>query len=127
MLKAPRFVMIMMCLLAGLWLVLSASIQASSYGVMSHQGTTMSESFHSSHSTHGTALSMSDKHSSLGAEGHADSKHYLDCVDHCALVALPSPVMLFATAIIAWPPLSLTQQWRNNVSEPVTPPPRLSR
>ncbi|RNF50573.1 hypothetical protein EBI00_10415 [Marinomonas hwangdonensis] len=125
MLKAPRFVMIVMCLLTGVWLVLSASIQASSYGVMSHQGATMSESFHS---THGTASvsSMSDKYSSLGAEGHADSKHYLDCVDHCALVALPSPVMLFATAIIAWPPLSLTQQWRNNVSEPVTPPPRLS-
>ena len=124
MLKAPRFVMIMMCLLAGLWLVLSASIQASTYGVMSHQGVTLSES---SHSTHGTASSMSDKHSPLGAEGYADSQHYLDCVDHCALVALPSPVMLFATAIIAWPPLSLTQQWRNNVSEPVTPPPRLSR
>lgn len=126
MLKAPRFVMIMMCLLAGLWLVLSASIQASSYGVMSHQGVTVSESFYS---THGMvpSTSMSDKHSSLGATGHSDDRHYLDCVDHCALVALPSPVMLFATAIIAWPPLSLTQQWRNNVSEPVTPPPRLSR
>ncbi len=124
MLKVPRVVMIMVCLLTGLWLVLSASIQASSYGTMSHQAATASESFHS---THDTTTSMSDKHSSSGPLGHSDSQHYLDCVDHCALVALPSPIMLFATAILAWPPLSLTQQWQNNFSDPVTPPPRLSR
>lgn len=121
-----------MCCLAGLWLFLSASIQATSYASMSY---TNSSSL-SMHAVHKEALSISQASYPLVAmpsrnltfvsHDHVKNMSYSDCVDHCALAVLPPLSLLLAIAVIYWPALSLIEKWRHNFLELVTPPPRLS-
>lgn len=127
MLNVPRIVWIMMCLLAGGWLLLSASIQAISHASMSYTNSSSlsSRAAHQDMASLSQTL-MSDVNLASAPHDHAKNMNYADCVDHCALAVLPPVLLLLASTVVYWPALSLIEKWRYHSLELVTPPPRLS-
>ncbi|NLQ18519.1 hypothetical protein HGG82_12965 [Marinomonas sp. M1K-6] len=116
MLRMPRVVWMMLCVLMGAWLLPSPSIMAGSHESMSHSRALASESLHAGHHDE-LARPDSDASSTLDLE-------YLDCIDHCTLAVLPSFVEAFSTLTTYWPLLASRQPWLHHFPELVTPPPR---
>lgn len=124
MLKIPRIVLIMMCLLAGGGLLLSALIQVTPYHDMAHHSLPISVDVHAAHSVN---ASMQESNlASFASHHHASDMSYLDCVDHCTLAVLSPFFEPFSALTHYWPLLASRQQWPHHFLEPVTPPPRLS-